>query len=145
VVAAPGDLDSDGLSDFWEIQYFGDIAATPASDSDRDGISNYHEFLAGTDPTAADSVFRILNVQVANREGRPTALIQWEAREGRNYHIQWSNGPVGPKMVWHQVYHPDIRNDGSLLSWADDGTRTHSSSENSTERYYQIVIDAEPQ
>ena len=145
VVAAPTDLDNDGLPDSWEMQYLGDIAATPASDSDRDGTSNYHEFVAGTDPAAANSVFRILNLQVVSGESLPTALIQWEGREGRNYQIQWSNGPLGPNMVWHQVYHPDIQKEGSLLSWTDDGTRTHSSSQTPPERYYQIVIGTEPQ
>ncbi|MEY2485329.1 MAG: hypothetical protein QOH39_977 [Verrucomicrobiota bacterium] len=45
------DTDGDGLPDDWEQQYFGSTtAASPTVDSDGDGVSNYDEFLAGTNP-----------------------------------------------------------------------------------------------
>ena len=48
--------DTDNLPDAWEIQYFGGINAVnggEADDFDGDGISNYDEWLAGTDPSNA--------------------------------------------------------------------------------------------
>src|SRR5262249_58451680 len=53
VVSPPTDLDNDGLPDYWERQYFGDTSGLPINDSDRDGVSDYQEFVAGTDPTSA--------------------------------------------------------------------------------------------
>ncbi|MCF6238108.1 MAG: hypothetical protein L3J79_04725, partial [Candidatus Marinimicrobia bacterium] len=52
----PGDTDSDGLEDVWEILHFGDITSYGgADDPDGDGLSNTGEFAAGTDPNNADT------------------------------------------------------------------------------------------
>jgi hypothetical protein len=53
----PLDSDNDGVHDFWEQMYFGNIFAHDlASDPDGDGLSNFAEFAFGTNPTEHDSV-----------------------------------------------------------------------------------------
>lgn len=42
------DSDGDGLPDWWEKKYGGDL--TSGGDADGDGVSNLREYLAGTDP-----------------------------------------------------------------------------------------------
>ncbi|MGI9243280.1 MAG: hypothetical protein ACR2RV_20955 [Verrucomicrobiales bacterium] len=49
------DSEPDGLPDFWEMAYFGDLDALPGDDGDMDDLTNVDEFEAGTDPTMADS------------------------------------------------------------------------------------------
>jgi RHS repeat-associated protein len=47
------DEDNDGLSDQWEIAQFGDTTSQSGDDdADGDGISNYQEYLAGTEAVA---------------------------------------------------------------------------------------------
>jgi hypothetical protein len=49
------DEEMDGISDSWEIEYFGSLqTANNQTDSDRDGILDQAEFLAGTSPTDPD-------------------------------------------------------------------------------------------
>lgn len=62
------DTDGDGMWDSWETQYNlkPDDASDAGQDADSDGHSNYHEFLAGTDPTAPLSVTRILRIGATN-------------------------------------------------------------------------------
>ena len=51
------EVDADILPDDWEIQYFGGISVVNGGemeDFDGDGISNYDEWLAGTDPSNAN-------------------------------------------------------------------------------------------
>jgi len=53
----PLDSDNDGIHDFWEQMYFGNIFTHDlASDPDGDGLSNFAEFAFGTNPTEHDSV-----------------------------------------------------------------------------------------
>ncbi|MDP8235983.1 MAG: C25 family cysteine peptidase [Candidatus Erginobacter occultus] len=48
------DSDCDGLPDWWEEQYFGDLSQCPQDNPDGDGCTNLEEYTAGTDPTEVD-------------------------------------------------------------------------------------------
>jgi hypothetical protein len=75
------DGDADGLSDGWEINNFGSTEnGSPGVDNDGDGVSNFDEFVAGTQPTNAVSFFRIEQVN-------PTGLF-WTAVPGRIYSVE---------------------------------------------------------
>jgi hypothetical protein len=50
-VFAEEDTDGDGLADWWELQYFGDLNQEAGEDFDGDSFSNLEEFEAETDPT----------------------------------------------------------------------------------------------
>ncbi|QJE95723.1 hypothetical protein [Luteolibacter luteus] len=48
----PQDTDGDGLTDSWEIQFFGNLRDQCGSDDpDGDGVNNAEEMAAGTSPT----------------------------------------------------------------------------------------------
>ena len=49
------DSDSDGLPDWWELTYWGNLSATATNDLDGDGATNYKEYLFNIDPKARDS------------------------------------------------------------------------------------------
>ena len=45
------DEDADGISDDWEMAYFGDLSAADSiTDSDNNGVCDQIEFIAGTNP-----------------------------------------------------------------------------------------------
>ena len=44
------DTDGDGIADWWEIGFFGDLSPTADGDGDLDGLGNLTEYLAGTNP-----------------------------------------------------------------------------------------------
>jgi len=50
-VLADEDSDNDGLPDWWELEYFGDLSHGPDDDSDGDGFTDLEELRSGTDPT----------------------------------------------------------------------------------------------
>lgn len=140
VTPPPPDLDQDGLPDTWETQHFGNLSGHPETDSDGDGLSDRAEFMAGTVPSALESVFRISGTPALNHLGQRVTLIRWEGHEVRNYEIQWSHGPISSQMVWHPVYNPSIRKEGSWFSWIDDGSRTHATVQDTPERFYRVVL-----
>ena len=50
------DSDQDGLPDYWEEQYFGNITHYgPSDDPDGDGLTNLEEYQSGSDPTNKDT------------------------------------------------------------------------------------------
>ena len=49
------DSDKDGLPDYWEINYFGDLSHDGNQDGDRDGLTDRQEYLNNTNPALYDT------------------------------------------------------------------------------------------
>jgi hypothetical protein len=50
------DIDGDGLPDWWEFRYFGNVSSgDPNGDADGDYLTNLEEYRAGTNPKIADT------------------------------------------------------------------------------------------
>ena len=94
-VGAGGDTDGDGMDDAWEQLYFGNLSRNGTGDFDGDGMTDLAEFLAGTLPNNAGSVFKIIRVT-------PTpgvsALIEWTSVVGKTYRVQYKDSLSAP--VW---------------------------------------------
>ncbi|MGH1542729.1 MAG: CSLREA domain-containing protein [Arenicella sp.] len=66
VVNSESDTDGDGLPDAWEMEHFGDLDQDGSGDADGDGVSDYDEYLQGTDPNVADGPLAPTIVQPLN-------------------------------------------------------------------------------
>jgi len=82
-----GDSDGDTLPDAWELAYSGSITGMLASaDSDGDHQSNIAEYIAGTNPTNAASLFQ---VTICETNGMKF-VVEWTAVTGRVYSVFWT-------------------------------------------------------
>ncbi len=94
------DVDGDGMSDWWETNYFGTVNTTnnpgnAVQDPDGDGMINRDEYLAGTDPTNALSVLKIvLTATNAN-------VLQFVAQTNISYSVQWRTNLTSP--MWNNL------------------------------------------
>ena len=92
------DADGDGLPDAWELWMMelnprageagepDDLASfRPDADSDRDGMSNMQEFLAGTDPFSSTDLFSIVGFEQV--PGTQLAAITFKTSVDRLYHV----------------------------------------------------------
>ena len=99
----PPDSDADGLPDTWENEF-----ATPTvpsvvgisvahfdsfQDNDTDGMNNWSEYIAGTDPTDASSLFGVADATVV-QDPRGFA-VEWDGVNGRTYQVYVTTNLVG--------------------------------------------------
>ncbi len=81
------DSDADGLPDYWEIEYFGNLTTTDGTgDHDRDGLSDLDEYLAASNPNASESSFRFFSSTAT----ASTNIIRWASATNRTYTITYA-------------------------------------------------------
>jgi hypothetical protein len=97
---SPGLLDTNGLPIAWELIFFGQTGVNPNGDPDGDGMSNYEEYLAGTNPTNADSNLKI--------------TAESFTQKGANATITWSSVPS-------RLYYLEQTTDLDSTNWSDSG------------------------
>jgi hypothetical protein len=88
-VANP-DANTNGIPDVWETGYFGSTTnaeGAAGADWDKDGLSNYGEWMAGTDPTNSTSAFRFTNVVQNVGVGM---VLRWSSESNRYYTVKLS-------------------------------------------------------
>jgi hypothetical protein len=88
------DTDADGLPDFWELAWFGNLSQSSTDDFDGDGQNNLMECTAGLDPCDPASVFAL---RVENVAGQPNQrrLIFKPWASGRTYTPQFTTNLAG--------------------------------------------------
>jgi hypothetical protein len=92
----PSDMTGNGIPDFWEDRYLL-TDRTPGADADRDGFSNYQEYLGDTNPTnAADLVLLKLNPKTKE-------LVLPFASSVRRYRIQANTNSLANTSAWINV------------------------------------------
>jgi hypothetical protein len=95
------DANNNGISDAWEQKFFGTVSTnrTQTTDTDADGATDYAEFIAGTDPTSANSVLRLAPPE-PQQNGSLT--FDWSSVPGRAYRLEGSTDLVNwtPVSDW---------------------------------------------
>jgi hypothetical protein len=98
------DVNHNGISDAWEMDYFGSVTTnrTSLTDTDGDGMTDYAEFIAGTNPTNAASKLVFLSVTVQTNR---FVQLQWVAVRDRLYQVESSTNFAGwtPLTGWLQA------------------------------------------
>lgn len=91
------DLDGDGLPDAWELTYFTN-GLDSAADGDEDGdlSTNWEEWIGGTDPMNAASVFE-LSAEPATTQAY--LVISWPSATNRRYSLYWTTNLPGALSV----------------------------------------------
>lgn len=80
------DTDSDGMDDNWEMTHFGNLARDGSGDFDADGMTDFQEYIAGTDPRSANS-----NLRIAAKLNSSVAELRFSAVAGKTYTVLYAS------------------------------------------------------
>jgi hypothetical protein len=107
---------SDGISDAWQIQYFGqnNPAAAPMLDPDGDGQNNLFEYTAGLVPTDRASHFTV-NIAIPPGQPAQRSILFTPRLAGRTYTVKTSSN----LSSWSDVVAPVVSDNGTERTVTD--------------------------
>jgi hypothetical protein len=102
------DANTNLMSDAWEVEVFSEVSEDRdlTADTDSDGASDYAEFIAGTDPTSADSWLKAPQ-PVFRPDGQ--LELSWPSVRSRSYRVEES-----PDLIQWSPISDWIRAEGTL-------------------------------
>lgn len=124
------DSNGNGIPDTWETAYFG--SATGANrelDSDGDGMKNWEEYVAGTNPTNAASYLHVERVTPAGG-----ATITFPAAASRSYTVEYKDGLN--TVFWTRL--------GDIVPRSADWMATIVDPSPATNRFYRLATPRRP-
>jgi len=84
---------NDSIPDSWRLKWFGTVnnfLSVSNADADGDGINNWQEYVAGTDPTDSKSHLTVGTDQ-SMAQSQQDSVIYWPSTAGKQYIIQRSS------------------------------------------------------
>ena len=125
------DTDSNGLPDWWEMEYFGAIGVNPNADADADGMTNMQEYLDGTNPRSATSKLTITQEARVASGTSSSFRITFPSVSGTTYRVEFSD-TLAPGS-WTALG-PDVVGTGGNLQATDSATYGHP------KRFYRVGV-----
>ena len=144
------DWDGDGIPNWWEARYSrsgGKTGLVASQDEDHDGMSNYDEFVAYTDPTNKMSRFVIGIGQIAVVPTKQKAIksvillaasptteetvfaLRWQSAKGRTYSV-FSTDDL--KNGWRNKADAEILGTGDLLEYVPE--------QNGSTQFFKVTV-----
>lgn len=136
------DTDGDGIPDAWEAMYpLGrngsvglDAEGDDASeDNDEDGRTNWEEYVAGTDPLDADSLFAVQSVSF---EDGTLAVTAGPGVTDRRYILK-RTAQLGEEARWEEVATAVAPEDGGPVEWTWHGVAEEGG-------YFRVDVELVP-
>ena len=126
-VATFEDTDHDGMDDAWERQNFGDLSHDGTKDSDGDGLTDYQEYLAGTNPNDPLSAFHATRVETSVQGPK----ITWAAIAGRHYGVQYKDDLAA--ATWSDL-------PGEITFAGTEASLIDTQISPNNRRYYRVIV-----
>ena len=129
VLGTKTDYNFDGLEDTFQRQYFAPFtsaAAAPGADPDGDGMNNASEYIAGTNPTDAASVLKMVSVSRTNT----TNTVRWQSVTGKKYQAFYRTNIASGS--WSNL--------GSVVTAAGTTSLQTDPTATNTYRFYRVQV-----
>ncbi|MBI3415408.1 MAG: chitobiase/beta-hexosaminidase C-terminal domain-containing protein [Verrucomicrobia bacterium] len=129
---------SEIISVEWKTNFFGSAAspaADPMADPDQDGIPNWAEYLAGTNPTDAHSRLELLPVSQIADAATGGFKLRWLSAPGKSYVVECAPDRLGTNN-WRAIA-SDIAGTGEFLEYIDPKL-------NHPAQFYRVRVSTQP-
>jgi hypothetical protein len=106
----------------WKTNFFAIVnnpRADPAADPDGDGIPNWAEYVAGTDPTNAHSHLDLIGAGSLGDKQSVGFKLRWLSAPGKSYVLECTSDLTGP--VWKPIAN-NMPGSGQVLEFIDTNT-----------------------
>lgn len=134
--ACDSDRDGDGMLDAWEILRGLNAASNDAlSDPDGDGMGNYAEYVADTDPFVATSILSIYNREFVT-SSRIVRLL-FSSSTNRRYEIYYNDNPTNLNKGWYRGSGPAFPGAPGSTLYQD---MNYSANAQVTQRLYRVRV-----
>lgn len=134
--ACDNDHDGDGMLDVWEnSRGLNSTSNDSLADPDGDGMVNYGEYVADTDPFSATSLFTILNREfvLSNRVVR----LAFPTSTNRRYEIYYNDNTTNLETGWYRGSPPAMAGAPGTMTYQD---ALFASSAWLTQRLYRVRV-----
>lgn len=108
------DSNGDGIPDAWELSWnleVGDLSET--GDYDSDGVNDYLEYMANTDPTDSNAYLRISSALLATNGN---INLMFPASQNRDYFVCRTPG-LDPPVIWTMMNSNAIPGSGQITQY----------------------------
>ena len=117
---ADEDSNDDGIPDAWERSWGLPIQSlSPTNDYDEDGVNDYYEYLANTDPDDADEYFAWVGSTLDEGGG---LTMRFPASLNRDYYVWYSESLVQP--LWNRMNADPVVGNGQINEYSVDSLST---------------------
>ena len=139
------DANGNGVSDGWEWSNFTNLTTSMSIDSDGDGMKNYDEYFAGTQPTNENSFFWVMNCATPVGQSNHQVTVKTEA--GRKYTIYFADGRYSNNPAWTPFINSstgtwiETRGSTNYTFTDNEGADTSGSAPASGVRHYRVRVE----
>ena len=144
-IVVPFDSNGNGINDGWEWTQFTNLTTSASGDGDGDTMNNYAEYLAGTQPTNANSTFMILRYAGTGASSNRGVTVSTEL--GRKYTIYFADGKYSNSIPWAPFLNPgtgtwiEARGSTNYTFTDNESTNTTGSSPAGGTRHYKVKVE----
>jgi len=113
--------DGSGMSDWWELEYFGHLGVNPNADPDGDGWSILQEYQNGTNPTNFDTPPAVAGLTATQNTNSTVVTLTWNAETPTptNYVIYRTDYNYGTWQYGSAQQIGEVA--GNITSFVDNG------------------------
>jgi autotransporter-associated beta strand protein len=129
------DTNGNGLPDWWQTRYFGNLTNASSTATNANGYNNLECFLLGISPFATN----VFNLQLSVQPPGGYPQLSWSAIGGKSYSVSMAN-QFGPTNNWANIYSVTETNVAVGMPGTESYVDSFSAFTSESNRFYRVQL-----